>query len=62
MSEERVKTHQFRQDLARLIAGVERRPVEIVTYRGEVRAYLISPTDYARLSGMLYNTVGNKAQ
>jgi PHD/YefM family antitoxin component YafN of YafNO toxin-antitoxin module len=56
---ERVKTFQFRKELARLIAGVDARPVEVTTHGGAARAYLVSPSDYKKLE-LLYNSVGAK--
>jgi prevent-host-death family protein len=45
---ERVKTREFRMRLARMISGVEERPVEVLQH-GEPVAVLVSPRDYDEL-------------
>jgi len=53
MTEERVKSFQFRQHLARMIEAAETRPV-IVTKRGERSVVLVSHEEYQRVKRFMY--------
>lgn len=58
---ERVKTREFRMRLARMIAGVNERPVEVLQH-GEPVAVLVSPADFDELKRLrqVYTPAGSK--
>jgi prevent-host-death family protein len=60
-SPERVKTREFRMRLARMISGVNERPVEVLQH-GEPVAVLVSKADFDELRRLrqVYTSVGNK--
>lgn len=65
MKPERVKTREFRMQLARMIVAVRERPVEVLQH-GEPVAVLISTSDYEDLQRLrhaqVYTSMGSRSR